>query len=339
MIKKIALVLFLFFAQITTNCAVELALTNDIFNILNSKKICARISLNAQDQAIYANSLNFSTDCPNISITSWKCKQDPSMQYVAKFKHVKKVYAESLDFEIILNQDESCKQNELLKSLRESNLYFSCIVLDKNGSSRSASLVKTFDDGFSSIDTTTFKNSLAFDFIKTFTGTKDSLLDKTICPDKYLIASKIVPEPANIILDNLKDIWKTLVTKLNTFLSSSNCIFIYLIILALALLMIIIRLRLRLTNLWLIEIHRFLVICSFLWTYALIFWFSGLSKFISQATFFVSFAVLLVPISMYYIFTAGAHTTLGKLKSLIGFILASLILPLLIKAYFLFKSF
>jgi len=338
MFKKIILSLTLLFFQITNNFAVELAITNDISNILNSKKICIRLSLNPQDQAIYSNSLNFSVDHPDITVTSWECKQNPTVQYVTRFKRAKKLYTQSLTCELMLNFESNNKT--ALQNLSESNLYISCIVLNKNGMSQPVSLAKALDDGFSLIDTGTynnlFSNNLNYDTIKTFTKNyfdnknpdNKNQGDKNKLDKKFNTPQKPVQETANIIIDNLKSIWVTLVSKLKSFFTSINYLFFYLIIFILMILLLFKKLNPR--NIWLIEIRRFLVISWILSTY------SFLNIFIPQYIFFTIFAVLIAPISMYYIFTARTESTLDKLKSFIGFALAISMLPLLIKAYISF---
>lgn len=347
MIKKIIFSLILLFLQVTNSFAVELTITNDISNIFNSKNIYIRLSLNPQDQAIYSNSLNFSIDHPEITITSWTCKQNPTMQYVTKFKRVKKLYCESLTCEITLNfesDDISDKQSDnkktALKNLRESCLYASCIVLDKNGTSQPVSLVKTLDDGFSLLDTlttnNTLNNPLNYEHIKTLTQSYFSNKNpddtnssgKNNLDKKLNTSQKPMPETANLIIDNLQTIWGTLVDKLKSFFTSLNYLFLYLIILILMIVLFLKRLSPR--NIWLIEIRRFLVLCWILSTY------SFLIMFMPRYIFFATFAALIAPISMYYIFTARTESTLDKLKSFIGFALAMSMLPLLIKAYLSF---
>lgn len=335
MIKKIILALILLFFQITKNSAVELAITNDISNILNSKKICVRLSLNHQDQAIYSNSLNFSVDHAAITVASWECKQNPTMQYVTKFKRVKKLYAQSLTCEITLNFATN-DEKTALKNLSESNLYISCIVLDKNGTSQPVSLTKALDDGFSLINTTTynnmFSNTLNYDSIKTFTQNYLNNLDSKNQVDKNEIKintqKKPIIETSNVIIDNLKNIWETLFNKLKSFFTSVNYLFFYFIIFILMILLLLKKLSPR--NIWLIEIRRFLVLCWILSTY------SFLNIFMPKYIFFTFFAVLIAPISMYYVFTANTESMLDKLKSFIGFALAMSMLPLLIKAYLSF---
>ncbi len=340
MFKKIILSLTLLFLQFTKSTAVELTITNDISNILNSKKICIRISLNPQDQGIYSNSLNFSVDHPDITVTSWECTQNPTMQYITRFKRVKKLYTQPLTCEIALNF-ESDNKKTTLQNLIESNLYVSCIVLNKNGNSQPINLTKALDDGFSLINTETYNNSfdnnLNYDNIKTFT--KNYFDNQTINnknqsyknePDKKLIPrQKLLPETANIIIDNLKTIWTTLIEKLKNIFTSINYIFLCLITIFILIISLFFK-KSRPQNIWLIEIRRFLIMSWILSSY------SFLNIFISQYIFFTIFAVLIAPISMYYIFTARTESTLDKLKSFIGFALAISMLPLLIKAYISF---
>jgi hypothetical protein len=338
MVKKIILSLIILFFQVTKNYAVELTITNDISNILNSKKICIRLSLNPQDQGIYSNSLNFSIDHPRISIASWECKQNPTMQYVARFKRAKKLYSQSLICEATLNFESDDKKT-ILQNLGESNLYISCIILDKNGISQPVSLAKALDDGFSLIGTGTYSNALNYENIKTFTQNylNNSKLDdkKNIVNDqdykKFHSQHKLEPEPSNIIIDNLKVIWGTLINSCKIFFMSLNYIILYLIIFILMILLSFKRLRSR--NPWITEFQRLLGISWILWTC------SFLNIFIQQYIFFTLFAILMTPISMYYIFTAKTESTLDKLKSFIGFALAMSILPLLVKAYLSFIVF
>lgn len=339
MLKKIMLPLTLLFFQVTNNSAVQLIITNDISNILNSKRICIRLSFDPQDQAIYSNSLNFSVDHPDITVTSWESKQNPTMQYVTKFKRVKKLYAQPLTCEITLNFESDDKKTTL-QNLSESNLYISCIVLNKNGISQPVSLAKALDDGFSFIDTGTynsgFSQTLNYDYVKTFTQnylqTKKPDIqnshDKNETNKKLNAPQKPLPETANIIIDNFRSIWNELVIKLKSFFMSVNYIFLYLIIFILMILLFLKKLSPR--NIWLIELRRFLVMSWILSTYSFI------NIFIPQYIFFTIFAVLIAPISMYYIFTARSESTLDKLKSFIGFALAISMLPLLIKAYLSF---
>lgn len=343
MLKKIILSFTLLFFQITNSSAVELTVTNDISNIFNSKKICVRLSLNQQDQGIYSNSLNFSIDHPEITMVSWECKQNPTMQYVTKFKRVKKLYMQPLTCEITLNfeagdtGDKKSNTKTVLKNLRESSLYISCIVLDKNGTSQPVSLVKALDDGFSLLDTATydsaFNNPLNYDSIKTFTqnylnSSRAQNKNSDYKNQKFSPPQKPTPETANIIIDNVKIIWGTFVSKLKNFFMSLNYILLYLLIFILMILLFF--KKLRPNNIWLIEIRRFLVICWILGSY------SFLNIFMPPYIFFTIFAILITPISMYYIFTARTDSTLDKLKSLLGFALAMSTLPLLIKAYLSF---
>ncbi len=339
MFKKIILSLTLLFLQFTKSTAVELTITNDISNILNSKKICIRISLNPQDHGIYSNSLNFSVDNPDITVTSWECKQNPTMQYVTRFKRVKKLYTQSLSCEVALNF-ESDNKKAILQNLSESNLYISCIVLNKNGMSQPVSLSKALDDGFSLFNTGTynnaFSNNLNYDIIKTFTKnyfdnknpSNKNQVDKNKTDKNFNTPPKPVQETANVIIDNFKSIWGMLIGKLKSFFTSINYMFFYLTIFILMTLLLFKKLHPR--NIWLIEIRRFLVICWILSTY------SFLNIFIPQYIFFTIFAALIAPISMYYLFTARTESILDKLKSFIGFALTISMLPLLIKAYISF---
>lgn len=331
MIKKIALYLILLLLPSIKAFAVELAVTNDISDIFNSKKICVRLSLNSQDQAIYSNSLNFSIDYPEVIIKSWECKQNPSMQYVPKFKRVKKLFTQSLTCEIILNFENLNNKKTVIEGLRESSLYASCITLNKNGTSQPVSLVKTLDDGFSLLDTATYGNALNYDYIKTLT---QNCLNNSNMQNKIYGVNppqKPLPETANVIIDNLKNIWGTLINKLSNFFTSLNYFFIYLLIFILMILLSV--KKLSPNNIWLIEIRRFLAICWILSTY------SFLNTVIPQYIFFTIFAIMITPISMYYIFTARTESTIDKLKSFIGFALAMTTLPLLIKAYLSFMFF
>lgn len=336
MIKKILGLLFLTILQITPSSAVELVITNDISDILNSQKICVRLNLDCKDQAIHSNSLDFSIDNPSINIITWKCKQNHTLQYVPRFKRVKKLYAQSLTCEIALNFEPSDKKT-VLKKLSESNLYISCIVLDRNGISQPANLVKALDDGFSFIDTetynNTFNNVLNYDNITTFTQNylKSNIAKWERENKKIHAPEKPLPEYENIIIDNLKVIWNTLTIKCTFLLKSLNNIILYLIIFILIILLSLKQFRSK--NPFLIELHRFLVISCILWSY------SFFNVFIPQYIFFIIFAILMMPISMYYIFTAQSESILDKLKSFIGFALAISILPLLLKAYLSFIKF
>ena len=318
--------IFLMITKGSVVSGVELAITNDISDILNSKKICLHLSFGPNDQAVLYNSLSFSIDSPLITVASWTWNKNPSMQYVVGFKRVKKLYAESMGCELALNFD-MVEKKSMLKHLSEASLYFSCIVLDKNGTSRPISLLKAIDDGFSIVDTMTLNNMLNFDLIKTFTA--DALSNKNN-------AEKLLKQPRqpaqlteNIVIDHLKDIWCELTNRLKNFFSSMNYIFWYTVILILTLGLLFKRAKQQ-TGLWETEARRLFVMLWLLWTY------SFLSATIPSHIFFTIFAILLVPIAMYYIFTARTETTLDKLKSFIGFALAMSILPLLIKAFLMF---
>lgn len=336
MIKKILVFLFLTILQINPSSAVELVITNDISDILNSQKICVRLNLEGKDQAIHSNSLDFSIDNPYINIITWKCKQNHTLQYLPRFKRVKKLYTQSLSGEIALNLEQNDKK-KALKNLSESNLYVSCIILDKNGTSQPVSLVKALDDSFSFIDTETynnhFDNTLNYDNITTFTQNylKNNIVKRERENKKINIPKKPVPEYVNVIIDNLKVIWKTLTIQCKFILKSLNNIILYLIIFILIILLSFKQIRSK--NPFLIELHRFLVISCILWSY------SFLNVFIPQYIFFSIFAILMTPISMYYIFTAQTESILDKLKSFIGIALAISILPILLKAYLSFIKF
>ncbi len=319
-IKKIFVLYFLFILQITSAIAVELVITNDISDIIESKKICARLNLNADDQAIYSNSLIFSIDSPYLEIASWSCSKNPSIQYVHTFKRTKKVYTEPPSYEVLLRFNPE-DEKTALKNLCNSSLYASCIVLGKNGISNATILVKSLDDGFSIIDTLTFDNKITYNSVQTFT--KNFLKHNPIHPN-FINPGKPPIDSENLMVDNLKGLWNKLAYNVTNFFLLLNRILSLIIIFALFIFLIL--LKLKRNSMWVTELLRFMSIGSLIWGY------SFLRFIIKPHIFFSGFAILITPVSFYYIFTSRTGSMLSKLKSFIGLVLAALIIPFLVKA-------
>jgi hypothetical protein len=320
-IKKTFVLFFIIILQITYLLSIELIITNDIPDIIESKKICARLNFDTNDQAIHSNSLNFSIDCPFSEIESWSCNKNPSIQYIHSFRRTKKVYSEPPSCELILKFDSDDKK-AILKNLYISNLYASCIVLDKNGTSNAKSLVKSLDNGFSIIDTFTFSNKISYDSIQTLTS--DFLKNKNL-NQKFNNSCKQKIDVENSVADNLRDIWNKLALNIAKFDSFLNSILNFIIILVF--LVFLILLRFKIDSILVTELYRFILICCIIWGY------SFLRLVVRPHFFFLGFAILLTPISFYYIFADRTGSTLCKLKSFIGLVLAASIIPILVKAY------
>jgi hypothetical protein len=320
----------------------ELSITNEIADILGSNKICVRIEFDKSTHAVISNSVHFSIDTPEIAVLEWACTQRPNVQFLANFKRGKKVFLEPFNYEIKIKVRPSLdkpEEHNLIDILKNSNLYTYCITIDKNGRANSVSVCKPFATSMSATGTSAIgtnfinmensKSILAPETINTLTSlaiqTSASNFKQTKNYQKFGVARE------NVILDRVTELLNLTTNKLNNFRQSLNLLYLYFFIIFLLLFLILFQ-RTRIKLAFTKEPRRFLFFCWLILTYFM------LKNMITPHMFYAGLAGMFAPISFYYIFGAKTDSFSDKLKSLIGFILAATIIPLLLKAFLIFKN-
>ncbi|MFA5306800.1 MAG: hypothetical protein WC365_05110, partial [Candidatus Babeliales bacterium] len=87
MIKKIKFLITLAIFWYVIPChAVTLTLTNDADDMIHANRIWVRIGLAADELGVLKNSLQFSTDCSDMTLKSWHPLIEPASVYVEAFK-------------------------------------------------------------------------------------------------------------------------------------------------------------------------------------------------------------------------------------------------------------
>lgn len=290
----------------------NLIITNEIDDIFNLNKICVRIDFDKSIHAVISSSIFFSIDVPGIAVEKFDCIQRPSIQFLPTFKHNKKVFLEPFNCEIKIKN----RSNAILKN---ANLYAYCIIIDKDGRTSSVTVFKPL---FNAINF----NFLSKDINTTLTNT---LLQNNLKIMK--IYPKFDTKKENIILDKLSDLFGLVSNKAHNFMRDFKLMWIYFFIILFLLCIILLQKFIQIPNI-LKDLRLFLLFCWCILTVIII------KNVFALHIFYVILAALFTVISLYYIFSAKSDSIVDKLKSLIGFVFAISIIPLLLKAFLLFKN-
>ena len=130
-IKQIFLITALFgFASVGTRvAALELAVLNDITEMVKSKKIMLKVAFSPSEKLVYREMLRFSSSNRLIVLRFWKASAAAKKEYVASFHQPKRVFTESFELELTfeaLNVDEGA----LPRVLAQTNVAISYVALD-----------------------------------------------------------------------------------------------------------------------------------------------------------------------------------------------------------------
>ena len=139
-----------------------------------------------------------------------------------------------------------------------------------------------------------------------------------------------------VMFDKLLVVWNSIVLGLYHFLDSMLFFYAYALIFLIVLLFLFkrffptLRYILPFSGMWATEFERF---CGFVMLGGVC---NFLKYFITKSILLGGLALYFLVISLYYLRpTTYSHTFLGKLKVLIGMLLVAMVLPMLLKAYFL----
>lgn len=319
--KKISY-LFLIIACfiVQTLDAYQLYVQGSIQDMMASKRMHVRIMLDPTEQYIYKDSLRFSIDVPGIELKSWHASINPTQQYSLLFKRNKFVYPESFTAEIIFNAEK-----QALDQVDEANMYVAALVYGKDGKNKANTVMVSLNqkDGAGVPE----EQKQISDSIMTGTGATEMTDDV-----KKPIVEELGTEFA--FFRELFGIWTRLVAPGKQFIGS-RAFFLWYLVLLLVFILFVLKRRYR----WL----RYVIPFQGVWEKELRRFFGfvvgGASFYFLQ--FLIPMHIVLYALAVFLLITACyylkktpySETFLGKLKALLGFLLAAAILPVLIKGF------
>lgn len=326
--KKIFILIHSFIAMFCVICAMNLTITNDIKDIAATEKIGVRFAFDSNIQSILCNTINFSVDCPQVTVLEWACSERPVSQFLPNFKRSKKVFTGPFNCELKIKMNpQNDALTDLIDVLKGSTLHISCIAIENSGQTKSINICCPIDDESAIAKLPFFSNKHDL----TSDNTSSNILLNSY-QKKFAIHKKINPEPGNVVLDKLMD--------LSIFLSDRACkirdridfFLFYLILIVLIVLFLILVSRYSLMKALLGGLLRLLIFAWFVISYFFV------QPFLLPYKFYFGLAALLILIAFYYIFSAKSESAKDKLKSLLGFLLVAASIPLILKAFLLFKN-
>ena len=308
--------------------AMDIAVTNDRKDIASTNKIGVRLTFDSKTQAVLCSTINFSVDNPQISVVDWTCAQRPISQFLSNFKRSKKVFTESFNCELkIKTLSQKNDSTALIDTLKTSNIHASCISIEKNGRTRPINICCPIDIESGTPNPALFDNTLDATKIQNISSIRE--INANV--KNFANYKKIEAEPGNIIVDKFKDLWTCLLNRIGKIGDKIDFLLLYMIIICLIVLFLILVTRFSLMKAMLGGLLRMLIFAGIIMSYFFI------KPFLVPYKFYTGLAALLIIISFYYIFSAKTESARDKLKSLLGFILAATAIPLILKAFLLFK--
>ena len=307
--------------------SLQLRLVDTIDEIIAGKKITVRFEFDHNDMAVYNDSMRFSVDSAIIELKSWRGIIPPVSEYVPLFRKNKLVYMNSFDINIMLDFTNQNKDKQRV-TLQESNLYLACLILSKDGKNRSKNLVvalakPTADAQLSDVQTA-----------KTMVSKKHKIAVTTQSEEAR---SSIPSLQDDTIFDRLFDYGREFIAKLYDFFESETFMLVYLSLFFMVCFFVVMRMfslgqALLYNAAWKKELIK---VFSLTW---------GAFSFYFLTIFLAVYLVLLL-LAIFFFVTGIFYlkdkyvkeSLLTKIRTVIGMILITLVLPLLIKAY-LFKN-
>ncbi len=316
--------LFVFQAHVLP---VRLQLTNDCADMLVSKKICIRMVLEAHEQGLYKDLLRFSVDVPSLLLVGWHIMQVPALQYVLSFKRAKKIYNESCGAEFFIDFPKDVSTEQRVKTLTGASFYVSGMILQKDGTNKSFDLSVPLDQGLSLTQTATGVN-LARGVDELLTNTHNNVF----IPESH---KKLISlDEENKSIDRVLTVWRKIAIGLRSLYESEKFILWYLAFLCLCFLLILkkyIRVLKFFIPLWGHPEQELRHLLIWMCLGATIIMFRTKCE---ESHILLALAIFFVFPALDYI-RASQVTFWGRCKSLLGFILAMSIIPLMVKALIL----
>lgn|GEM_PF-4438157 len=339
----------------------SIVVTNGILDIQESKKICVRLLLENDEKFIYKDTIRFSIDVPDIALTYWTPSIHSTHKYIPSFRRGQKIYTESFSGELTIDFVTKDIVGQK-KSLEMASIYVAAVVgKDRDISSPVNSFASLnsgvkklsfsssftgvsqmfFSDSLSSTLTDTLQSNLGLTLSNTLSDTISIALSLTGTWAKKILLAPCVLTRTIISSSKIEDLsnrflilWRTLMHKLREQAESFWWLKWYLI-LTVFLILLIIKIFYRpviyIIPLWgrlEIETRYFILL---IWGTGTLLW---LRFIIPEYLIFFVLGFYFIPFAFYYI-RAPQDKFSGRLKSLIGFILACFVLPLWVKGYLL----
>ena len=233
--------------------------------MINSKKVCARLSFDPDEEALYKDTLCFSVDTPDLELKGWRTMAVAPSLFVANFKRQRRLFIESFNVEILIDFEKTNKRAQA-EILTGSALSVSSLMLSKHGTNKAENVVVPLKVA-----------NLVEDLALTVTTSTLGLLPEytsTLLPyqrsfeifkgSKKLVSKQAIDEV--LIIDRIKDLWMLLRMNIIDWISSISFFKLYFILWVLLLLLL-----LR----WFYPVFHFIVSLSGKW-YNELFIFVGL---------------------------------------------------------------
>lgn len=125
--KWVFLIVMLGFTSITQ--ALELAVINDIPEMIRSKKIALRVDFSTEEKFLYRDMLRFSSSNTKIVLRYWKASVAAKSEYISSFHQTKRVFVEPFDLELTF-EGINTSETTLPEELSQTNVIISYVTLN-----------------------------------------------------------------------------------------------------------------------------------------------------------------------------------------------------------------
>lgn len=109
--------------------ALEVAVLNDISEMIQSKKIVLRVDFSSEEKFLYRDMLRFSSSNPRVILRYWKASVAAKSEYISSFHQTKRVFTEPFDLEITFEGADT-KETSLSTELTSTNIIISYVSLN-----------------------------------------------------------------------------------------------------------------------------------------------------------------------------------------------------------------
>lgn len=297
----------------------EITGTDDVNDLITHKKIVLNFNKKNDEIGIIKNSLQFSVDNPSISLVSWHYDAQPVQTFLSIFKKYQKLYTSSFAGWIACD----CRNTN---AITDSSLYISCLIVAHDG--RIVPFTTRLRMG----------KKLLCDRDVTCTGGYDHALTVSAVsiPTDGQISVPATPDLTQDFLqfEQLGGKWTWLCGMIKSCAYASFWWVIGGLLLSSLILIVVLCRRRRYSKssiIWLLWRAKSLYLVIFIAVAYMLVW---LHYVASSAKILYALSTLCC-IGMLYAYIAPPHdeTLIGRIKTIIGFALGMLIIPLALKAY------
>lgn len=313
-IKRTFLLMVFFFTG--SLHAVSVIVLNDGADVASSKKILLKFVLDEHEQGILKTTLQFSVDQGDVRLVSWNALSQPTDFFSSPLKKTQRVFSESftgcLAYETNFSDVSAC-----MRLLGQTKVYVSCFIVRKNGKTKPFNTMLSISQGQ--------------------VMEKEEVIDTHGDDQPYQLPSFLpVPDLAQDFepIEQLGSLWTSFCNRITKALFGNTFFWWYSLIL-----LLFVAYMLKRRFVWLCMIaplqgmweREFVVLLGFVVMNGLLYG----AHYVIGMPYVLYACSALYGLGMMYVLLSSTQEALflGRLKSLIGLVLGSMMLPVMLKAY------